>query len=196
MTAHPFPPTDRPPSGPWMQMAHGNVWDFFSGGPIDWSEMAHALGNLCRFTGHCHPFFSVAEHLCRAAEIVAPEHRLATLLHDGHEYIVGDPNAPMRAALKAMDQAAGLDRLAEIADFHIHRAAGLPWPLDPDTRAAIRHADLVMLATEKRDLMVPPRRAWDPLPDPLPMAIKPWPPATAATRWLGRLRDWLPPDGE
>ena len=196
MTSAPFPPTDRPPSGPWIQLAHGNVWDLIGGGPVEWSEIAHALGNLCRFTGHCHPFYSVAEHSCRVAEILPPEVRLAGLLHDAHEAIVGDLSAPLKAALRAMEAMHGIDRLAEIADFHIHRAAGLPFPLDAATRAAIRHADLVLLATEKRDVMVTPRRAWDRLPDPLPMVIKPWSPADAATRWLARLRDWLPTDGD
>ena len=90
----------------------------------------------------------------------------------------------------------GIDRLAEVADFRIHRAAGLSWPLPEDARAAVRAADLQMLATEKRDIMVTPQRTWDRLPDPRPMVIKPWAPADAATRWLGRLRDWLPAAGD
>ncbi len=179
---------------PWVQLADGSPWSLFTDprNTVDWHTLAHGLGNLCRFNGHCRPFYSVAEHCWRVGQAVDPEHRLAALLHDAHEAILGDITAPVKAALQHLNCRHGLDQLEDTADAQIHAAAGLPWPLPAATRAAVKRADLVLLATEKRDLMVTPRRPWAALPAPLPMTIKPLLPSQAATRWLGALRDWLP----
>ena len=48
-------------------------------------DIAHALTNLCRYNGHCRPFYSVAEHCVHVADLCRPELHYAALLHDAAE---------------------------------------------------------------------------------------------------------------
>lgn len=61
--------------------------------------------------------------------------------------------------------------------------------LDPDLPASVKHADLVALATEKRDLMPHHPEPWPCLDgiDPHPAYIDPWQPSYAAIHYHHRL---------
>jgi hypothetical protein len=50
----------------------------------------------------------------------------------------------------------------------------------------LRHADDLLLATERRDLMEPTGADWGPLPEPLPERIEPWAAAQAEELFLAR----------
>lgn len=66
---------------------------------VDVNDIAHALGNQCRYTGHCRHFYSVAEHsvLC---SLLAEELKLCSpfeaLMHDAHEALICDLAAPIK----------------------------------------------------------------------------------------------------
>lgn len=66
---------------------------------FDIEEIAHALANLCRFTGHTSSFYSVAQHSVLVADLAPPQHRREALLHDAHEAYVGDVNSPLKSLL-------------------------------------------------------------------------------------------------
>ena len=127
-------------------------------------DIAHALANQCRFAGHCQRFYSVAEHSVRVAEACTKENRLWGLLHDAAEAYCCDLPAPLK-------------RLPEMRQFRdcekaILMAVAEKFGLPPDVPSEVKHADMVLLATEKRDLMaVGPEWGW--LPDPLPRKIIP-----------------------
>ena len=59
-------------------------------------DIAHTLSHICRWNGIPENFFSVAEHCVMAAELAPPEHRLALLMHDCEESILGDNITPLK----------------------------------------------------------------------------------------------------
>lgn len=121
---------------------------------IHLEDIAHALGNLCRFTGHTRQFYSVAQHSVHVSHLVPPEHALAALLHDATEAYLGDVSSPLKHQLPAYREIEARMESAIATRF------GLTLPLHPSIKAA----DLVALATEKRDLMAPDGE-WDCLAD-------------------------------
>lgn len=114
---------------------------------VDIRDIAHALANLCRYTGHTRDFYSVAQHSVLVAECVAPEHRMWALLHDAAEAYLGD----MAGTVKAAD--APLGTAYRGAEERVMRAVaarfGLPWPEPPEISAA----DRALLVAEFRALM-------------------------------------------
>lgn len=69
---------------------------------IDIADIAHALSNICRFSGHVRRFYSVAEHSVRVALAVQaerPDLAKAALLHDAAEAYIGDVISPLKNCL-------------------------------------------------------------------------------------------------
>lgn len=66
---------------------------------FDIEEIAHALSNLCRYTGHVHSFYSVAEHSVLCSWAVSKEYAKEALLHDASEAFCGDVSKPLKAML-------------------------------------------------------------------------------------------------
>lgn len=145
--------------------------------PIHISDIAYALANLCRFTGHCKQFYSVAQHSVHVSHLVTAEHAMAALLHDAAEAYLGDVASPLKALLPDYRAIEARVERAVLARF------GLRLPLHP----SIKHADLVALATEQRDLMDLRGDEWEymnAIADTTP--IRPMPPAVAEAMFLKR----------
>jgi 5'-deoxynucleotidase YfbR-like HD superfamily hydrolase len=121
---------------------------------------AHSLAQTNRFTGHASRPYSVAEHSLLVVDILErlgapPIVCLAGLHHDGHESITGDVATPDKLVIgpgwqqyeqpwaQACRERWGL---TEVFDHH---------------RRLIRRADLMALATERRDLMPDHPDEWE-----------------------------------
>jgi hypothetical protein len=80
-------------------------------------------------------------------------------------------------------------------DAAIHEAAGLPYPVPLEIQRAIKHADRVLLKTEKRDLMRPSSLRWsvdDEEGAPMADAIVPRSIEAAENMFRGACEWWLP----
>lgn len=147
---------------------------------VDIVDIAHALSQQCRFTGHTKEFFSVAQHsisvACQFHWGRDPLLALVGLLHDAPEAYLADVSTPVKHALTNYeDIEAGLWRaIAERFDLPAH------W------LHFVKHADLVALATERRDLMPYHHEEWPILRGvvPVPWPIRPLPPTEAKELFL------------
>ena len=99
-------PTDRA----WQRMLSGRRLDILSPSPLDIEieDIAHGLARVSRWNGQTKGKYglSVAQHAVMVEEILsrnAPQlsqkWRLAGLLHDAPEYVIGDMITPFKAAL-------------------------------------------------------------------------------------------------
>lgn len=173
---------DAAKKGVGLYLSDGQIFRILDPNPklIQPDILAHALGFLCRWTGHCKVFFSVAQHCVLVSKIVPPELALQGLLHDASEAFVGDISRPLKAVME--DIAPGvLSGIEERIHVAIAERFGSGYPHDP----LIHEADSVSLATEKRDILAVDED-WIDLPDPLPQTIKPLGPVGARNLWLAR----------
>ena len=133
-------------------------------------ETAHVLAGINRFGSRTKEPYNVAQHSVLVARWVRDNggsalEQFQALNHEGDEALLGfDPPAPLVATCP------GLAEVKLAAHRRYCRRYGLPEALAP----IVKRADLVLLATEKRDLMGPEPRPWRPLPEPLAERIVPW----------------------
>lgn len=113
-------------------------------------DIAHALSQLCRFTGHCREYFSVAEHSWLASKHVPPEHALEALLHDAAEAYVNDLSRP----LKHHPSMTAYTDAEQRVDRVIRAVFGLPlFDAEPHMSAPIKDIDNKLVVTEARALL-------------------------------------------
>lgn len=127
--------------------------DYFSfDGPyvFDASAISAALAKLCRFTGHVSDFYSVAQHSVHVSRIVPPEFAFEGLMHDAVESVLGDVSTILKRRLPDYKALEHTMEKAMRAQF------GLPDVMSP----VVKQADLIMLATERRDLMPLTLESW------------------------------------
>ena len=146
-------------------------------------DIAHGLAYQCRFNGQTREFYSVAQHSLIVAALVPPKLRLAALLHDAAEAYLGDMVKPLKVLLP---------EFAAIED-KVSALIAQAFDIDFSDYAPIKRADLIALATEKRDLMPHSVERWayldgiDALSEPI-VTMSPWQAKQAFLAELAQLR--------
>ncbi len=143
----------------FIQTLSGKKFDYQAAtvAAIDIKDIAVSLSNICRFCGHLPEFYSVAQHSVLCSQIVPPEFALEALLNDGTEAYCQDIPAPLKALLP------DYQRVEAHVDGLIRFKFGLP----AIQSSIVKYADLVMLATERRDLEIDDGTHW-PMLDGIP----------------------------
>lgn len=141
---------------------------------IDIRDIAHGLSNMCRFTGQCREFYSVAEHSYRCASEAPNWLALSMLLHDASEAYLCDVSRPVK-------HAKGMESYRE-AEARLMAVIGERYDVSFDD-PLVHQIDDSMLMTEKRDLM-PPSPTWSVHNPPFPTMIVPYTPRGAELLFL------------
>lgn len=146
-------------------------------------DIAHALAQVCRFNGHTRHHYSVAQHSLLVASIVPADLQLTALLHDATEAYVGDLVRPLKALLPDYSEIEHGIWLAICDRFN----------LDPALPTSIHQADMIALATERRDLMPDHLEAWPCLAgvQPLPATLPRWTSEQACIQYHAKLLDLM-----
>lgn len=130
-------------------MLSGRRLDLLDPSPLDVEieDIAHGLAFVARWNGQTRGEFpySVAEHSLLVEEIFGrlvpgaeARWRLAALLHDAPEYVIGDMISPVKAAV-GPDYAALDARLARA----VHVRFGLPAEIPKLVKAQVKRADRI-----------------------------------------------------
>jgi 5'-deoxynucleotidase YfbR-like HD superfamily hydrolase len=141
-----MPRAAEPPRA-WQRMLSGRRLDLLNPSPLDIEieDIAHGLARVARWNGQTKGdhAFSVAQHCVLVEEIAVhlqPEldrpARLAALLHDAPEYVIGDMISPFKNAL-GMDYRQFEARL----ESAIRLRFGLPAKISAEMKARIKQAD-------------------------------------------------------
>ena len=169
--------------GDWMHTFTGKRFYLIDPRPeeVSMTDIAHALSQLCRFTGHTRRFYSVAEHCCRMYDQTdgwdTPLRDWA-LMHDAAEAYVGDMNRPLKRGCGPVG-----DRFREVEENILRAVAerfGLPWPMSDE----IDRLDARMLVTEGEQV-------FDPVPEWLEEGI--W---SHVDRFRVTVQFWSPTEAE
>lgn len=108
-------------------------------------DIAHALSNQCRFTGHVKRFYSVSQHAWHVSHKCNPADALWGLLHDASEAYIADLSAPLKHS----------PEMANYVEIERQLMAVIceRFSLDPQEPESVRVADRRMLNTEGLQLM-------------------------------------------
>ena len=156
-------------------------------GDILIGDIAHALANQCRFSGHTLYHYSVAQHSVGVSQLLDREGysqviQMWGLLHDASEAYLVDLPSPLK-------RHAGF-AYYKTAEKRLMHAVCRRFDFPLKEPEAVRWADAVLLACEARDVMPFRKEHWSKLeekPDPSILITK-WTPEFARERFLVRYR--------
>jgi hypothetical protein len=125
----------------WISLLSGGRFNYNKPEESDVTieDIASALSNVCRFSGHLPRFYSVAQHLVNASRIVPKQHAFTALMHDTAEAFTNDLPTPLKWALPIFKE---LETKIESA---MGKKFGFQFPYPPE----VKLADTQMLMLEK-----------------------------------------------
>ena len=186
----------------WQRMLSGRRLNLIDPSPLDIeiADIAHGLARVARWNGQTKGghIFSVAQHTLLVEAVLREQSpridvtwRLAALLHDAPEYVIGDMISPFKAVL-GEDYKAVERRLLSA----IHLRFGLPAVLDDKLTQAIKTADKAAAYLEATALAgfeaTEAKRLFGRDPGLTPAAredyLTPWSAAKAEKRYLARFK--------
>ena len=196
------PSAPRTSTRVWQRMLSGRRLDLLNPSPrdIEIADIAHGLARVARWNGQTSGthIFSVAQHTLLVEAVMRAKTpradvglRLAALLHDAPEYVIGDMISPFKAVLGGDYKAVEKRLLAAI-----HLRFGLPPVLAGAVTQQIKDADRGAAYLEATELAgfapAEARRLFGRDPG-LPAATRqdyltPWTAAKAAKRFLARFK--------
>ncbi len=146
------------PPRAWQRMLSGRRLDLLDPSPLDIeiADIAHGLARVARWNGQTRGdyAFSVAQHsllveaiFCAIVSDASPNERLAALLHDAPEYVIGDMISPFKSAVGGGYRAVE-DRLQRA----IHLRFSLPADNGDRLRKDIKRADQIAAYFEATQL--------------------------------------------
>ncbi len=142
----------------WQRMLSGRRLDLADPSPFDIeiSDIAHGLARVARWNGQTRGdhAFSVAQHSVLVVEVASllgpampPADRMAALLHDAPEYVIGDMISPFKALVAGEYKVVEARLLAAI-----HLRFGLPAERRAELTRAIKAADKIAAYHEATEL--------------------------------------------
>lgn len=169
----------KTPPRAWQRMLSGRRLDLLDPTPVDIEivDIAHGLAFVARWNGQTRGdyAYSVAEHSLLVEQICGrlkpdwpAKWRLAALLHDAPEYVIGDMISPVKAAVGP-----GYGALDERLMAAIHLRFGLPAMLPAPVKALIKRADKLsawLEATQLAGFSVPEADRFFGAPEPVLIA--------------------------
>lgn len=134
---------EKLPIDPYIETYTGEKFYFLNPTPemIHIEDIAHALANQCRFTGHSNKFYSVAEHSIHVSHLC--KNKMAGLLHDASEAYLTDVASPVKPFLHNYKNLE--DKLMKA----IATKFSFPYPFEEE----IHVADKIQLLMEARHLI-------------------------------------------
>ena len=194
-------PSSEPQPRAWQRMLSGRRLDLLDPSPLDveLADIAHGLARVARWNGQTEGahIFSVAQHTLLVEALLRVRvprlerrWRLAAMLHDAPEYVVGDMISPFKAVIGDSYKAVEKRLLAAI-----HIRFGIPAELPPVIVEHIKSADQAsayLEATRLAGFEAAEARRFFGKPPVYSAAIEseyltPWPAEAAAARFAERV---------
>jgi 5'-deoxynucleotidase YfbR-like HD superfamily hydrolase len=196
------PPAPSTAPRVWQRMLSGRRLDLLDPSPLDIeiADIVHGLARVARWNGQTSGahIFSVAQHTLLVEAVMREQSprvdarvRLAALLHDAPEYVIGDMISPFKAVLGGDYKTVEKRLLAAI-----HIRFGLPPVLPEEVTRQIKDADRGAAYLEATELAgfapAEARRLFGRDPG-LPLSMRqdyltPWTAARAEKRLLARFK--------
>src|SRR5215216_1265592 len=190
------------PARAWQRMLSGRRLDLLDPSPLDIEieDIAHGLARVARWNGQTvgEHIFSVAQHSLFVEAIsvelepdLQPASRLAVLLHDAAEYVLGDVISPFKAVIRD-----GYKAVEARLTSAIYLRFGLPAEPPAPLKRLIKRADRIAAYHEATRLAGFAREEAlkffgrpDPMSNALGEHLDPWPIDRAQESYLERFRE-------